>query len=462
MIELHRRGSGSKMMTNEEIYDRWVEAQRQRISEWKRTGSKKKFVGERGYLHFDGKISFRDHIDTGGHTINDVLKTESAIAGHKFLPFIRDDQRVRKFRDKKKVTPLGEIRKHHQRFSTIKNRPIMYAAHRDACIYSMYGQVLYEEYEKKVVVDEIDSAVLAYRRIPLGETQNNKSNIDFANDLHKKILGYERVGVLMADMSHFFDTIDHDKLENRWTALLDVDELPPDHAAVFKSLTRFRYVFKKEVYTALALTPDRIKVLSKRRFGALTSPRVFNSKISKASLIRKNKSGSGIPQGSPISGLLANIYMCDFDKQIYQYVKLRGGHYARYSDDIVILIDESMLKEAYEFMKSLIRDDKIEINDKKTDAFTFDKTNGQFTNALDLLGIPHPFNQKQYPQYLGFTLRDDGMLIRSNTLARRFRGNDRLNSKRWKYFELSEHKTGSKAIHTQVKKVRKKIKRENS
>lgn len=449
-------------MNNEDIYSRWVEFQRQRINEWRRSGSKKKFVGERGYLHFDGKVIFRDHIDTGGHTINDVLKSESAVAGHKFLPFIRDDQRVRKFRDKKEITPLGEIRKHHQRFSTIKNRPIMYAAHRDACIYSMYGQVLYEEYEKQIVTEGIDSAVLAYRRIPLVESNSNKSNIDFANDLHKKILGYERVGVLMADMSHFFDTIDHEKLKVRWAALLGVDELLSDHAAVFKSLTRFRYVFKKEVYTALELTPDRIKALFKRRLGALTSPKVFNSKVSKAGLIRQNKSGSGIPQGSPISGLLANIYMCDFDKQMYEYVKSRGGYYARYSDDIVVLIDEGILKEAYEFMKSLILEDKVKINDSKTDAFTFDKTNGQFTNALDLLGILHPFNQKQYPQYLGFSLRDDGMLIRSNTLARRFRGKDRLNSKRWKYFELSEQKTGSKAIGTQVKKVRKKIKRENS
>lgn len=450
------------MMSNEVVYSRWVESQRQRINEWKRTGSKKKFVGERGYLHFDGKVSFRDHIDTGGHTINNILKSEAAIADHKFLPFIRDDQRVRKFRDKKEFTPLGDMRKHHQRFSSIKNRPIMYAAHRDACIYSMYGQLLDEQYEKQIAVDGIDSIVLAYRRIPHGVSGSNKSNIDFANDLHKKILGYKRVGILMADMSHFFDTIDHSKLESRWAALLGVDQLPPDHAAVFKSLTRFRYVFKKEVYDALALTPDRIKALFKQRKGALASPKVFNAKISKAGLIRQNKSGMGIPQGSPISGLLANIYMRDFDKQMSEYVQRRGGYYARYSDDIVVLIDGAMLKETYEYMKSLIFADKIEINDKKTDAFTFNKSTGQFKNALDLLGIPHPFNHKQHPQYLGFILREDGMLIRSNTLARRFRGKDRLNSKRWKYFELSQHKTGSKAIGRQVKKVRTKIKRENS
>lgn len=450
------------MMDNNDIYIRWVEAQRQRIKEWQRTNSKKKFVGERGYLHFDGKVSFRDHIDAGGHTINNVLRSSTAVSRHKFLPFIRDDQRVRKFRDKKEYTPLGDMRKHHQRFSTIKNRPIMYAAHRDACIYSMYGQVLHERYENQISKDGIDSAVLAYRRIPHGDSGSNKSNIDLAQDLHKKILNYDHVGILMADMSHFFDTIDHEKLYARWAALLEVEELPVDHIAVFKSLTRYRYVFKKEVYAALAITPDRIKALFKNRIGALTSPKVFNSKVSKAGLIRQNKSGYGIPQGSPVSGLLANVYMRDFDKHMKEYVDTRGGYYARYSDDIVVLIDEALLKETYEFMKVLIKKDKIKINDKKTDAFTFDKSTSKFQNGLNILSIPHPFNQKQHPQYLGFILRDDGMLVRSNTLARRFRGNDRLDSKRWNYFKLSQHKTGSKAIARQVKKVRTKIKKQIS
>src|SRR6478672_3629427 len=100
------------MMDNIDIYSRWVESQRQRIKEWRRTNSKKKFVGERGYLHFDGKVSFRDHIDAGGHTLNDVLKSSEEVARHKFLPFIRDDQRVRRFRDKPEYTPLGDLRAH--------------------------------------------------------------------------------------------------------------------------------------------------------------------------------------------------------------------------------------------------------------------------------------------------------------------------------------------------------------
>jgi RNA-directed DNA polymerase len=458
IIKLHCRRAGSKMMDNNDNYERWVLSQRDKINEWRRSGSKKKFVGERGYLHFDGKVSFRDHIDTGGHKLVEKLRSTDSITSHSFLPFIRDDQRVRKYRDKKEMTVLGDIRKHSQRFPTIKNRPIMFAAHRDACIYSLYGDILARTYEPSLKKDGLDSSVLAYRRIPNRSTGRNKSNIDFAQEFHNKMMGYDKIGILMVDMSHFFDTIDHQRLADRWEELLNVDELPTDHAAVFKSLTKYRYVFKREVYKALSLTDKRIKELSMKHFSALCSPKQFNDKVKKGGLIRQNKSGRGIPQGSPISGLLANIYMQKFDKQMLDFVNARDGHYGRYSDDIVILIDESMLLETYQYMKILIDEEKIEINDKKTDCFVFDKTSGKFTNSLAILGIDNPFNNKEYPQYLGFMFSAGHMILRSTTLARRFRGGDRLNKNRWGYFSLAQRKTRSKPMSRQIVSVRNKIK----
>lgn len=447
-------------MDNDINYQQWVESQRIKIYEWRRSGSKKKFVGERGYLHFDGKIFFRDHIDTGGHNINAVLRSTEEIAKHKFLPFIRDDQRVRKYRDKKEKTALGYIREHSQRFPTIKNRPIMFASHRDACIYSLYGEILNQAYEAVIKSNVLDEVVLAYRRIPNKQTGRNKSNIDLAQDFHKKMMSYNRVGILMADMSSFFDTIDHLRLAERWISLLSVPELPPDHAAVLKSLTRYRYVFKREVYKALALSDKKIKEISKSRLAALGSPKQFNEKIKKAGLIRQNKSGRGIPQGSPISGLLANVYMQTFDRKMRDYVVSRGGHYGRYSDDIAILIDESLLFEIYEYMQILIKEEKIKINPKKTDCFTFDKASGRFTNALDLLGIDNPLNNKQEPQYLGFIYGAREMILRSTTLARRFRGRDKLDKNRWGYFRLAQRRTRSKPMSRQIIKVRNKIKRQ--
>ncbi|MDK2899479.1 MAG: RNA-directed polymerase [Patescibacteria group bacterium] len=446
-------------MDNDINYQQWVEAQRNKICEWRRSNSKKKFVGERGYLHFDGKIFFRDHIDTGGHSINEILRSTDAIVRHRFLPFIRDDQRVRKFRDKKEITSLGCVRKHSQRFPTIKNRPIMFAAHRDACIYSFYGEILTRPYELILKNKKLDDAVLAYRKICNKTTGRNKSNIDLAQDFHKKIMSYDKVGILMADMSSFFDTIDHKRLADRWKETLGLDILPPDHTAILKSLTRYRYVFKREIYKALNLSDKKTKELSKSRLAALCGSKQFNQNIKKAGLIRQNRSGRGIPQGSPISGLLANIYMTIFDEKMHDYVVSRGGHYGRYSDDIVVLIDESLLFDTYEFMKTLIKDEGIKINNKKTDCFTFNKATGEFINALNVLGIDNPLNNKQRPQYLGFMYGSKDMFLRSATLARRFRGNNKLDKNRWNYFRLAQQKTHSKPMAKQIIKVRNKIKR---
>lgn len=445
-------------MDNDYNYQHWVKSQRDKIREWRRSGSKKKFVGERGYLHFDGKVSFRDHIDAGGHLLNNSLRSTEAIAKHSFLPFIRDDKRVRKYRDKKAETAFGDVRKHSQRFPTIKNRPIMFAAHRDACIYSLYGDILNRAYEPSLINDGLNDSVLAYRRIPNKSTGRNKSNIDFAQDFHKMMTSYDKIGILMVDMSHFFDTIDHQRLTDRWRVLLNVEELPPDHAAVLKSLTRYRYVFKREVYRELNLTDKKVKELSKKHLSSLSSPKQFNEQIKKAGLIRQNKTGRGIPQGSPISGLLANIYMQEFDKKMHEYVTARGGHYGRYSDDIAVLIDDTMLLDAYQFMNVLIRQEKININDKKTDCFIFEKSSGEFTNALSSIGVDNPFNNKQYPQYLGFMYGAKNIILRSTTLARRFRGGDRLNKKRWGYFRLAQQKTHSKSMAKQIIGIRNKIK----
>jgi len=63
-------------------------------------------------------------------------------------------------------------------------------------------------------------------------------------------------------------------------------------------------------------------------------------------LILKSSAGSGIAQGSPLSPLLSNIYLNEVDKMLeaakqYTYKKDKYFHveYARFADDLVVLID---------------------------------------------------------------------------------------------------------------------------
>ena len=57
-------------------------------------------------------------------------------------------------------------------------------------------------------------------------------------------------------------------------------------------------------------------------------------------MIVKNPNSYGIPQGSPISALLANVYMLDIDKKIYEIVTGHNGMYMRYSDDFIIILPD--------------------------------------------------------------------------------------------------------------------------
>ena len=57
----------------------------------------------------------------------------------------------------------------------------------------------------------------------------------------------------------------------------------------------------------------------------------------------------GVPQGGPLSPLLANIVLDPLDKEIER----RGHHHARYADDFIILVDGAM--KAQRVMESVTR-----------------------------------------------------------------------------------------------------------
>jgi RNA-directed DNA polymerase len=88
---------------------------------------------------------------------------------------------------------------------------------------------------------------------------------------------------------------------------------------------------------------------------------------------RLQKTREGVPQGGPLSPLLANILLDDLDKELEK----RGHRFARYADDFIILVKTQRagqrVKESItRFLKRKLR---LKVNQDKSQVAPTDKTN---------------------------------------------------------------------------------------
>ena len=336
-----------------------------------------KWFRRRGYLHFDLPI--------GPRKAASIVTAPSKVARHAFYPLLNYSITA------EKVAKDGSSKK---LIIKEKHRPIAYAAHVDAHIYAYYSEQLTNAYEAQLAKRNLGDVVLAFRSL-------GKSNIDFAKQAFKAISNFGECGVVALDISGFFDNINHQILKEKWASLLGTKQLPADHYNVFKSITQHASVDRDEVYRCFGISKHNPKHDRYR----ICSSKDFRTVVRGGKLINKNRSGKGIPQGSPISALLSNIYLIDFDEKVKTQVDWIGGLYYRYCDDMLLIVPESS-KDAMEAeVIKLITALKVEINKKKTEVVTF-----RYKGTRLLANRPL--------QYLGFLFDGEQITIRSAALAR--------------------------------------------
>ena len=359
---------------------------------------RKKQPGRPNRPHFDYPINSEEKIEQ-------FLADETRIAKHAFHPFLFFEIKTRRFRkdpaNKKRYT-IDE-----------KRRPIRVAAHKDTYIFNHYNNLLSLAYERKISGGKIDDCVLAYRK-------GKGCNIDFANDAFKRISDMGECAVLAADLSDFYETIGHDHLKKVWANLLGVERLPKDHFQVFKAITQYAVVDANQLKKVLKI-PKKSK-LPKPIF---SSPRKYREILKTKNaggknLIIRNNHSYGIPQGSPVSALLSNIAMMDFDHEMANFAEECGGLYRRYSDDILLAIPQSMYETANKFLKQALEKVPGPIKENAS------KRMVSLFNAQGLLvSGPQKLSdtevQSRILQYLGFLFDGNNVTIRSQTLARYWR-----------------------------------------
>lgn len=311
------------------------------------------------------------------------------VSRHGFLPFIRRVAVTTRF--KKSSTGGGARQK------SLKERPICYAAHLDSHIYAYYAPYLSTLYDADLQRRGLSNCILAYRRL-------GKSNADFARDAFSDVRSLAPCAAVAIDISKYFDTIDHHLLKRKWAALLGGTSLPSDHYAVFKSLTQFAYI----EYADLEY---HVRKYSQRRDSnkQLFDHHTLHTQYRKKGLIAKNREAWGIPQGSPISAVLSNIYLVDYDIQMKSLAEALRGTYRRYCDDILFVVPVQHRDFVKRAALDGLRANRLSANLDKVETSVFSVPQSGVVTADRPL------------QYLGFTFDGKTVLLRGSTLAKYFR-----------------------------------------
>lgn len=339
-------------------------------------------IEQKRYLHFDFPI-LKSEQRRLVSTINEELKH------HRYLPFIRTDIVFQKYSGITKcVKP--------------KTRKLTLPSHHDALMYQYFGYQLSKQYELQVKNTGIDNSAVAYR------LNKHISNITVAKEIVDFITDNDECWIIKGDFKSFFDTLDHNVLIKNLSMLLG-QKYDKSYKRMIRAITKYRWITRKTLERQLR--NSGIKENYRRKNG-----RAYVKDLKQLGYLLKSKNirlsppnKKGIPQGTAVSSVLANIYMYNFDLWLSELVKKNNGIYRRYSDDFIVVIPVSRSKS--EFILKLKRNiikysqDKIHliIEPHKTQLLFYSKKNNMIFKLDGDTYRPYPL------VYLGFNF--DGVSV---------------------------------------------------
>lgn len=398
----------------------------------------------KGYLHLTPQI---DVLRKARKIVRDITNPEY-VSRYSFFPLIYCEIKERRY---KRVDKNSRVRAHKvtdkqgNTRKTAKKRPLHYAAHMDALIYGYYAELIQDKYDGLIKRNgELDNAITAYRKIPF-DAEKNKGTIHFANDVFKEIRSRISVNrecaVVTFDIKSFFSTLNHARLKRAWMDLFGFDKLPDNHYKVFKASTDFHYVLlddlrKYKVKNGKKSAFDEKRLAEIRnRYGIMSffeSALEFRKAVKNGELpIYRNpffdkslREIRGIPQGLPISAVLANLYLLEFDlKLLRDVVGPYKAFYRRYSDDIIVLCSPEHVYIVKKLVEDFLLESKVELSKEKTETFLFKENEGDSSrshiSAYQL--TDQGWLKGKSLTYLGFEFNGNNIFIKSANLARFYR-----------------------------------------
>ncbi|KQM64496.1 hypothetical protein ASE74_10740 [Pedobacter sp. Leaf216] len=401
---------------------------------WERFAEKvKKSDKPKTYKQFDNVFDFAK----SGNKIRKLLKdpTLNTIAKYSFTPHLKILAKTPRYKFDETIDAYD---------LETKIRPISFPSHIDSYIYSFYAYALTEAYQKYIKKEKFDNCILAYRSDLGGDC-----NIQFAkrafDSVKEMVAKHGKCTAIALDITGYFDNIDHKLLKEKWCEVIGKKQLPLDQYKVFRSLTNYRYVGKASFLKHFEI--DMLKADKFFNLLDLISDDIAGSTyLEKFELIRRrqlivlnkpkvNDDGSlsyrGIPQGSPMSSVLSNIYLIEFDRWLTRLGKQMDFHYFRYCDDLLLICkSENAVYLNNEVVDEIKRKDKyhLTIQKKKTEVIEFRPDSSGKIRSFDIRGegkkaTTKVNEQKFYRnlQYLGFEFNGRNIYVRPASLSRYFR-----------------------------------------
>lgn len=300
--------------------------------------------------------AFEKQIDRNAKNISNRVRNDSYV----FYPFREVDK------PKKPDLPL----------TPDNTRTLGIASVRDALVQIvLYEDVLYDVVESQFrELDKYGPVSFAYRK--------GKSAPKAAQIVH----GYAQQGywhAYDADLSKYFDSIPHEKLLSKLASLLG-----GNNSKTYRLVRRFvktdRVPHKKYKYAV--------------RKGKIVGHKIFHWRKPPRRIPKAHK---GVPQGGILSGMLANLFLHDFDewvvKELGREIDLK---YVRYADDFVIMVrTPDLLESIAQQVSTKLRSEsyELDVNEAKSKAYT-----------IQMAGL----------EFLGFNFVDIHLRARERTVER--------------------------------------------
>ena len=242
----------------------------------------------------------------------------------------------------------------------------------DTIFQKMIYNSIYDYTEQKYT--SISDSIFGYRK-----GKSVKQAIEKIRDYFKQ--GY--IYGIDGDIEKYFDKINHQRLYNKICKFYKRDPL------VIRYLYRF-------------MNSKRVLVENKKP--------VTKYYIEKPITEKRNL---GIPQGGVLSGLLANLYLYNFDKYIINNLSKKYDiKYIRYADDFIILCkDKTIISELYKKIRTYFVREKLNLHPIDYSAISGEKPNKNKTKAINL-------ETQHYVEFLGYRISQHYLAVKKDNIIK--------------------------------------------